>query len=828
MDLNSNPSGLELALYWAENRHPVLPVASGSKRPLIKAWQQHCSTDPDQIRAWWQRYPDARVGIATGHPGFDVVDFDVANNKPGMEQLERLLDAGVFDPSSCWLVSTPSGGRHLYFTGSDQRNKQNEEEIPGVDFRGGGGMVLAAGNPGYRVIRKATVLGGVLWTAVRALLAPPEIPPANPQPPARPSMPPAVPQAPRVKTRLSSPNQGYDNPIGEESPLDWYGRNHDLDTLLTQAGWTYIGTEDENRRYRRPGKDDPGAVSATVKQMADGRTVLYVFSSSVHMPVNQALSVGQAYAWMYHNGDLRAAASEIRRSLMPQRPRVPPVNYGAPVWPAVPPAPSVGSEIVPAGAGTVPEQIRGFWQRRPELAEVWWRSQVGGVSPWAVLGTVLAEVAGRLGPHVVLPPLGGVGGAASLNVLVAISGNSGTGKGRSNQVAREFVGSPNPPHRKPGTGQGIAAIFTEQTKEGPVQSGDTVVLNVAEITQLGAHMGQQGATITSTLLEVYMGEELGEHYANKELRRPVKEGKYRLALVAGVQPDNAGILFDHAASGLPQRFLWMPALWIDAILPESGLRPPAPGSQPHRWRAWPEVLPGTLDDTIEATGWSPSDAAGGLSRPGKTKEPEAIPAPVKETLMVSYAPMVQRTINQDHTRRLNAIKRRILAGEDDPGDPDSHLLLTRIKVATLLSAWLDNTTRISDEMWELASWVIWISNDTRVKAQTRIRAKNEEKNRSRAAAQIAQRAAIDEDADRRHTGVYVKALERATAVVNAAGDWISTGNVSRRLASKEKKAMRDAGVDLADVLADLVSGGVLISRETEKAGNPATEWRSVK
>ena len=135
-----------------------------------------------------------------------------------------------------------------------------------------------------------------------------------------------------------------------------------------------------------------------------------------------------------------------------------------------------------------------------------------------------------------LPPLGSVGLPASLNVLFGISGNSGSGKGVSGQIGREFLGSPYPPQRKPGTGQGIAAMFTEQTKEGPVQSNDTVVLNVAEITQLGAHMGQQGATITSTLLEVYGSEELGEHYANKELRRPVRAGAYRLALVAGVQP----------------------------------------------------------------------------------------------------------------------------------------------------------------------------------------------------------------------------------------------------------------------------------------------------
>ena len=62
-----------------------------------------------------------------------------------MEQYEKLLGLGVLEPGTFAMVTTPSGGRHLYFKGSDQRNKQNEKAIPGVDFRGQGGMVLAAG-----------------------------------------------------------------------------------------------------------------------------------------------------------------------------------------------------------------------------------------------------------------------------------------------------------------------------------------------------------------------------------------------------------------------------------------------------------------------------------------------------------------------------------------------------------------------------------------------------------------------------------------------------------------------------------------------------------
>lgn len=827
---------LELALEWADRGIPVLPVNGQNKRPLIKAWQEAATTSQTEIHAWWFHYPDARVGLATGGPGFDVLDFDVAGGKPGLEQLERLLDAGVLVPGTFAVVATPSGGRHVYFQGSEQRNKQNERAIPGVDFRGAGGMVLAPGNPGYRYVSGALLnppdLKRIDWLAVTGCLAPEPQRLVVPQPAAT-----AVLVATPRSSKLVAPIVHYDNAAGEESPLDWFCANNDLGALLRQDGWRYVYTHQERDYYVRPGKDPKDGVSANVMINVDGRQTLINFSTSVNLPTDRGLSAAQYWAHTRMNGNVKAAASEIRRTMMPRRERAPsghlassPVTSQGLAGMSVPPRPAEGSpgaEVVPSGQQATPEPIKRFWDHRPELREVWFKAQIGGVSPWAVLGNILAEVAGRIGPHMRLPPLGGVGAAASLNILVAVSGNSGAGKGRSSQVAREFMGAPRPPHRKPGTGQGIAAMFTTQTKEGPVQENDTVVLNVAEITQLGAHMNQQGATITSTLLEVYMAEELGEHYANKELRRPVREGAYRLALVAGVQPDNSAILFDHAASGLPQRFLWMPAIWLDAILPESGLKPPAPGPELGRWRAWSAILPGTLDDTLDATGWSPTDAAGGLQAPGRgKKDPEAVPAPLKDEVLFSYAPGVGRTIETDHTRRLNAIKKRLLAGDDDPGDPDSHLLLTRIKVAALLAVWLDGMLHIGDEVWELAGLVIWVSNDTRLKAHGRIQQKAAEKNRTRAAAQIAQRAIVDAARDSTDDELIKHVATRIRTVLDKTpGRWTATRVIGQGIAGRDKKKLREAGIELLDVLGDMHHLGEIERQETERGGNTAVEWR---
>lgn len=847
IDLNelSIPDGLEpveLALLWARRGAPVLPTDPETKAPWIgKKWEMKATTDPATIRGWTGKWnAGARVGIKTGLAcgcgcldGPDALDFDVSEGKPGVEQRRTLVDAGILDGTQALRVQTPSGGEHWWFEGTNQHNKQNDDGIWGVDFRAHHGMVLAPGNPGYRIKGVPWAnLGKVDWSAVAACPGLRVKPPKEgdePKPPPERKPPPSKPV---VVGKLVAPLR-FDNAPGEESPMDWYTRTHDLGKLLFEDGWRYAYTSAGRDYYVRPGKEAKDGISGNIWVNPDGRQTFVNFSTSVDLPTDRGMSAAQWYAHRYHRGDFAAAAREIRTRLMPRREPVvssgysagPPTNQTAMAGVGIPPRPAEtprSAEVVPVAEAGTPEPIRAFWNRRRELQEVWFKSQLGGVSPWAVLGNILANVAGRVGPHVVLPPLGGVGAAASLNILVAISGNSGFGKGRSGQVAREFMGAPYPPQRKPGTGQGIAAMFTEQTKEGPVQSNDTVVLNVAEITGLGAHMNQQGATITSTLLEVYMGEELGEHYANKELRRPVREGAYRLALVAGVQPDNSGVLFDHAGSGLPQRFIWMPAVWTDSILPEGLLRPPAPGPELYRFRAWHAILPGSLDDLVVA--WSPSDAAEPAQKKGK--EPEAIAVPVKEPLEIAYVPAVRRTIEGDHARRLNAIRKRILAGEDEPNDPDSHLLLTRIKIAALLAIWLDEATCITEDTWDLAGWVIWVSNDTRTRAHGRIKAKAAEKATGRALANIAQKSIEKEAAERDRNVTYIKACDRLMHLVTQAGDWISIGQLVKKMASKERKAYKDAEVEMSDVLSDLVLAGKLVSQETVRSNNPVTEYKA--
>jgi hypothetical protein len=132
------------------------------------------TTDPDSITAWWTRAPLANVGIATGAPGPDVVDFDTKKDAPGATSYATLRDAGMLVGAST-LVGTPSGGWHLYFAGTTQGNGACGRH--GVDFRGSGGYVLAPPSrirdAPYTLIEQRDAHGAVDWQAIRHRLDPP-------------------------------------------------------------------------------------------------------------------------------------------------------------------------------------------------------------------------------------------------------------------------------------------------------------------------------------------------------------------------------------------------------------------------------------------------------------------------------------------------------------------------------------------------------------------------------------------------------------------------------------------------------------------------------
>jgi hypothetical protein len=104
--------------YASRCEWPVFPLRPRSKAPLISERDggngfHDATTEPEQIRQWWSRCPDANIGIACdARSGLLVLDIDPRNG--GDEELAALEAEHGQLPHTIEAL-TGGGGRHLYF-----------------------------------------------------------------------------------------------------------------------------------------------------------------------------------------------------------------------------------------------------------------------------------------------------------------------------------------------------------------------------------------------------------------------------------------------------------------------------------------------------------------------------------------------------------------------------------------------------------------------------------------------------------------------------------------------------------------------------------------
>lgn len=129
--------------------HPLRPL---DKRPLLSGWQRCATTDAAAIEAWWTRWTDAGVGIATGvGSGIIVIDVDPCHG--GDAKLAELERAHGTLPDT-WRCLTPSGGVHVYLRHPGGRVPDRVGVWLGIDVRGDGGEAVRGGN----IVAPPTVL----------------------------------------------------------------------------------------------------------------------------------------------------------------------------------------------------------------------------------------------------------------------------------------------------------------------------------------------------------------------------------------------------------------------------------------------------------------------------------------------------------------------------------------------------------------------------------------------------------------------------------------------------------------------------------------------
>jgi hypothetical protein len=226
------------AIAYARKGWRVFPCGR-DKKPLTPNGFKDAATDPDQIKTWWTRWPDASIGCPTGPDmgkGAWVLDVDLPEGPATLAALESehgALPATVEQ-------RTGSGGRQLFFRWPEGRDVPSRAGKIGkkLDTRGRGGYVIVppSGHPSG---------GRYTWTSNRTPLA--DAPAwlldlVDPLPKA---------DAPRPQPQTSTHHAGttpygkaaLDDEAQKVAGADHGGRNHILNQAAFAAGQLVAGGE---------------------------------------------------------------------------------------------------------------------------------------------------------------------------------------------------------------------------------------------------------------------------------------------------------------------------------------------------------------------------------------------------------------------------------------------------------------------------------------------------------------------------------------------------------------------------------------------------------
>ena len=163
-------------LWWPGNPHENDendPKIAGA--PIVGKWPKLATSDADQIREWWTRFPEAGIGLACGDELSEgrhllVVDLDRhdENGADGVDEW-RELELAHGDVEDGPNVLTPRDGNHVYVTTPEPLSNSRGTLPAGIDVRGRGGYVVLPPS-GHR-------MGGVYeWETELGELTIPEAP----------------------------------------------------------------------------------------------------------------------------------------------------------------------------------------------------------------------------------------------------------------------------------------------------------------------------------------------------------------------------------------------------------------------------------------------------------------------------------------------------------------------------------------------------------------------------------------------------------------------------------------------------------------------------
>ena len=119
---------------------------SADKTPMVAAWEQAATSSPFAVNLKWEATPDALPAIPVGAHGLIVIDCDRKPKGPdGVAAFHALCEEQSINLSNAFVVETPSGGLHFYFTAQTPYGNSRGSLPDGIDVRGVGGYVIAPG-----------------------------------------------------------------------------------------------------------------------------------------------------------------------------------------------------------------------------------------------------------------------------------------------------------------------------------------------------------------------------------------------------------------------------------------------------------------------------------------------------------------------------------------------------------------------------------------------------------------------------------------------------------------------------------------------------------
>jgi hypothetical protein len=311
---------------------------------------------------------------------------------------------------------------------------------------------------------------------------------------------------------------------------------------------------------------------------------------------------------------------------------------------------------------------RAFWNQSEILQRIHDHALANFVPPLGSLAGVLARLSAAIPPWVKLPGRGAGQNTGSLNVMIAVVGPPGVGKGQAISESRHAVefGDSERPEPRIGSGEGLAHVFKVREKgvERWVRRQALMVMGEGEVlTVLGS---RQGATLMADLRGVWMGESLGHEYATANKRLFVPSQLYRLAALVALQPLKASPILADVEGGLPQRFLWL----LSRASAEA-----QHGGQPV------DTMHLNLPFVSAAENLDP------------TLDPPDVVLPVCE--------VARQAIDADAVKNMS--------WEGNVG-VFAHRLFSRLKVAALLAI-LHGEQAVTEQWWQAADWVM-LQSDT--------------------------------------------------------------------------------------------------------------------